>query len=115
MDDPSLLDQVFAWSATGTGILAAVLVSLNLGVRVTGWAFVIFTVSSVAWMGTALIREDAMALFTQNAVMFVINLIGIYRYLINPSRALKRQMAQEAAAQQDGAQAGGSAGATATA
>ena len=113
MDDPTLLDQVFAWSATGTGILAAVLVSLNLGVRVTGWAFVIFTVSSVAWMGTALIREDAMALFTQNAVMFVINLIGIYRYLINPSRELKKQMAREAAEQ--GAQAGGSAGVTAAA
>ena len=113
MDDPSLLDQVFAWSATGTGIAAAVLVSLNLGVRVTGWAFVIFTVSSVAWMGTALIREDAMALFTQNAVMFVINLIGIYRYLINPSRQLRRQMAQENAERD--AQAAGSAGATATA
>ena len=113
MDDPPLLDQVLAWSATGTGIAAAVLVSLNLGVRVTGWAFVIFTVSSIAWMGTALIREDAMALFTQNAVMFVINLIGIYRYLINPSRKLRRQMAQEEA--QRTAQAGGSAGATAAA
>ena len=113
MDDPSLLDQALAWSATSTGVLAAVLVSLNLGVRVTGWAFVIFTVSSVAWMATALVREDAMALLVQNAVLFVINVIGIYRYLIHPSGEVKAQLEDEG--EGDTPQAGGSAGATATA
>ena len=111
--ETALIDDIASWSATATGISAAVLVSLNLGVRVTGWAFVIFTVSSVAWMLTAWIREDATALFIQNAVMFVINVIGIYRYLINPDRKLRRQMAEEA--RQHDAQAAGSAGATAAA
>lgn len=113
MPDASLLDTLLSWSATATGILAAVLVSLNLGVRVTGWAFVIFTASSVFWMATALTRGDAEALLVQNAVMFVINLIGIYRYLINPSRKLRKQMAKEDAEREG--QAGGSAGATAAA
>ena len=106
-----MLETTAAWSATATGILAAVLVSLNLGVRITGWAFVIFTISSVAWMATALIRGDNEALLIQNAVMFVINLIGIYRYLINPSRALRKQMREEERA----AQAAGSGGVTAAA
>ncbi|MBB4659762.1 hypothetical protein [Parvularcula dongshanensis] len=107
----SLIDNAFSWAATGTGILAAVLVSLNLGVRVTGWAFVVFTVSSVAWMVTALMREEGTALFVQNAVMFVINLIGIYRYLLHPNRQLRAQMAKEAGE----GQGAGSAGATAAA
>ncbi|MEE4210552.1 MAG: hypothetical protein V2I43_14965 [Parvularcula sp.] len=87
------------WTATATGVVAAIIVSLNLGITKTGWGFVIFTVSSVAWIGAALL-EGEMALGVQNAVLFVINIIGIYRYLIHGK---KRQ------------QAAGSGGATATA
>lgn len=100
---------ILEWAATGTGIVAAIVVSLNLGVRITGWGFVVFTVSSVCWIAAALMQGET-ALTVQNAVLFVINLIGIYRYLINPSREVKAQMAKE-----DDAQAGGSAGATAAA
>ena len=101
------LATTLEWAATGTGIAAAIVVSLNLGVRATGWGFVVFTVSSVCWIAAALMQGET-ALTVQNAVLFVINLIGIYRYLVNPSRALRRQMRAEA-------QAGGSAGATAAA
>ena len=104
------LATTLEWAATGTGIAAAIVVSLNLGVRITGWGFVVFTVSSVCWIAAAVMQGET-ALTVQNAVLFVINLIGIYRYLINPSRALKRQMADEAG----DAHAGGSAGATAAA
>jgi hypothetical protein len=73
---------ILEWAATGTGIVAAIVVSLNLGPIKTGWGFVIFTVSSVCWILAALLQGE-MALTVQNAVLFVINLIGIYRYLIN--------------------------------
>ena len=106
---------ILEWAATGTGIAAAIVVSLNLGVRITGWGFVVFTVSSVCWIAAAVMQGET-ALTVQNGVLFVINLIGIYRYLINPSRALRKQMAQEAGEDgSSGAQAGGSAGATAAA
>ena len=104
------LATTLEWAATGTGIAAAITVSLNLGVRVTGWGFVVFTVSSVCWIAAAVMQGET-ALTVQNGVLFVINLVGIYRYLLNPSRKLRRQMAAE----EGEAQAGGSAGATATA
>lgn len=72
----------FEWAATGTGILAAIIVSLNLGAKKTGWGFVVFTFSSVCWIIAALM-EGEMALTIQNAVLFVINVIGIWRYLLN--------------------------------
>ena len=110
MDTATILE----WAATGTGIAAAIVVSLNLGVRATGWGFVVFTVSSVCWIAAALMQGET-ALTVQNGVLFVINLIGIYRYLINPSRALRKQMAEEDGTSEGAAQAGGSAGATAAA
>ncbi|MCQ8184295.1 hypothetical protein [Parvularcula maris] len=92
---------ILEWCATGTGIAAAIIVSLNLGARMTGWGFVIFTVSSVCWIAAALMQEE-MALTVQNGVLFVINLIGVYRYLINKGRGEKS------------GQAAGSAGGTRT-
>ena len=96
------LESLLEWTATGTGIIAAVIVSLNLGARVTGWGFVIFTVSSVCWIATAVMQGE-MPLTIQNGVLFVINLVGIWRYLFHPERQERKS------------QAGGSAGATAAA
>lgn len=86
MSFPTLLE----WAATGSGIIAAIIVSLNLGPRVTGWGFVIFTVSSVCWIATAVIQGE-MPLTIQNGVLFVINLIGIWRYLIHPDRQERKK------------------------
>ncbi|MFS0771601.1 hypothetical protein [Sphingomonas sp. 1P08PE] len=69
------------WFASISGMTAALLVSLDLGRRPTGWAFVIFVASSVAWFAGAWLTED-WALGTQNSVLFAINLLGVYRYLI---------------------------------
>lgn len=73
--------EILKWLASGSGIVAAAMVSLDLGRRLTGWGFVIFLASSIAWIAGAVLTGDA-ALGTQNAVLFVINLIGVYRYLI---------------------------------
>ena len=68
------------WAAALSGILAAFMVSLDFGRRVTGWGFVIFTGSSICWISGAILSRD-WALGTQNVVLFGINLLGIYRYL----------------------------------
>jgi hypothetical protein len=75
-------ETALEWAATGSGVIAAIIVSLNLGATKTGWGFVIFTFSSVCWIGAALMQGE-MALTVQNAVLFVINIIGIYRYLLS--------------------------------
>ncbi|MBN8807757.1 MAG: hypothetical protein J0I47_05925 [Sphingomonas sp.] len=72
---------ILKWTASISGIVAALMASLDSGRRVTGWGFVIFVGSSICWIVGALLSKDA-ALGTQNAVLFAVNLFGVYRYLI---------------------------------
>ena len=76
----SLID-ILKWYASISGIIAAFMVSLDLGRRITGWGFVLFVTSSIAWISGALLTKDE-PLWTQNIVLFGINCFGIYRYLI---------------------------------
>lgn len=80
MDDSPLVIGL-KWFATVTGIVAALMVAWDHGRRVTGWGFVIFAGSSIAWIGGALLAGDG-ALTTQNGVLLLINIFGVYRYLI---------------------------------
>jgi hypothetical protein len=75
------LGEIIRWSASASGILAAVVVALNLGRRTTGIGFVVFTGSSISWMVAGYL-ENLPSLLTQNAVLTTINLLGIYRWLI---------------------------------
>lgn len=80
MEDSPLVTGL-KWFATGTGIIAALMVSLDSGRRVTGWGFVIFVASAIAWIAGAVLSQD-WALTAQNGVLLGINLFGVYRYLI---------------------------------
>ena len=73
--------DVVRWLATGTGIVAAILVALNLGAKITGIGFCIFLVCSISWTAVGLFADET-GLAIQNAVLTVINIVGIYRYLI---------------------------------
>lgn len=73
--------EILAWFASISGIVAAFMVSLDNGRRVTGWGFALFVLSSIAWITGAAFRGDD-PLLTQNLVLFGINLFGVYRYLI---------------------------------
>ena len=75
-----LLD-ILKWFASISGIVAAFMVSLDNGRRVTGWGFALFVASSIAWISGALIDGES-ALLSQNLVLFGINIFGVYRYLI---------------------------------
>jgi len=75
------LTTALKWFAAGSGVVAATMVALDYGRRTTGWGFVLFVLSSIAWMAGALLSKDG-ALGTQNVVLFAINLLGVYRYLI---------------------------------
>lgn len=75
------LITLLKWTASISGIVAALMVSLDSGRRVTGWGFVIFVGSSICWMAGAVLSKDP-ALGTQNVALFGVNLFGVYRYLI---------------------------------
>ncbi|MGZ8283809.1 MAG: hypothetical protein ACXWUN_12785 [Allosphingosinicella sp.] len=79
------MSEILEWFATIVGIVAALLIAADLGRRATGLGFVLFTFASIAWIGYGLVDEEG-GLMTQNIVLFVINLIGVYRYLIRKQR-----------------------------
>lgn len=69
------------WVAMASGIIAAVMISADLGRRITGYAFIVFLVSSSIWVAVGLMQHEAPLMY-QNLVLTVINFIGIYRWLI---------------------------------
>ncbi|WP_033074828.1 hypothetical protein [Sphingopyxis sp. MWB1] len=77
----TILDALQYYGA-GAATLAALIVSLNLGRRWTGWAFVIFVTSSIALIAWGFLQSDSEGIGWQNIALLVINGIGVYRYLI---------------------------------
>ena len=77
----TLLD-VLQYYGAAAGALAALIVSLDLGRRWTGWAFVIFVSASIALILWGFLSKEAEGIGAQNIVLFAINLLGVYRYLI---------------------------------
>lgn len=74
---------VLQWYGAIAAAIAAFTVALDLGRRPTGWAFVLFTTSSVAFILYGFLDprpEEAIA--SLNVVLLFINLFGVYRYLI---------------------------------
>jgi hypothetical protein len=67
----------------GVAVLAALLVSLNVGRRVTGWAFVLFVTSSIALIAWGFLAQDSEGIGWQNVAMLGINLVGVWRYLLS--------------------------------
>jgi hypothetical protein len=77
-----LVIQLLQWYGAVVGALAALIVSLDLGRKWTGYGFVLFVTSSIALVLWGFLGPEAKGIGTQNIILFVINLIGVYRYLI---------------------------------
>ncbi len=69
------------WYAAVSGVIAAALVAWDYSRKVSGWAFVLFVSTSIAWIVSSVINKTA-PLAVQNVLMLGINLLGVYRYLI---------------------------------
>src|SRR3546814_16806113 len=61
-----LLLTVLQWYGAAAGAVAALIVSLNIGRRPTGWAFVIFVTSSIALIGWGFLNDEGKGIGTQN-------------------------------------------------
>ncbi|MBP8231942.1 hypothetical protein [Rhizorhabdus sp.] len=82
-----MLTMALQYYGAAAGAIAALIVSLDLGRRWTGFGFVIFVTSSLALIAWGFLKPDAEGIGMQNIILFVINLIGVYRYLIRKGRA----------------------------
>lgn len=67
-----------------TGILGALLLAWRG--RLAAWAWVLWIVSSLAWIVFAIrIRIGSVSLLAQQSVFAAINILGVYRWLIRKS------------------------------
>jgi hypothetical protein len=76
------LVNVLQYYGAAAGAIAALIVSLDLGRKATGYGFVIFVTSSIALILWGFLSRDGDGIGAQNVILFGINLVGVYRYLI---------------------------------
>ena len=74
---------VLQYYGAGAATLAALIVSLNLGRRITGWAFVLFVTSSIALIAWGFLDDNSEGIGWQNVALLFINATGVWRYLIS--------------------------------
>jgi hypothetical protein len=79
------MENSLSWIATAATIAAASITASNLGTRITGYGFIVFTVGSIAWLGFGLMSGQP-ALVSTNAVLTLLNLFGIWRWLGRQAR-----------------------------
>ncbi len=76
------MEQFAGWAAMALTIIAALMTASNLGARVTGWGFAMFTLGSVAWITADVLGEDTMlSLLLAHCVLLFVNLFGVWRWL----------------------------------
>jgi hypothetical protein len=74
------LENLPSYVAPAATMVAAMMTAANLGARVTGWGFVVFTVGSICWSMIG-ITTGQQNLLLSNAFLTLVNLVGIWRWL----------------------------------
>jgi hypothetical protein len=77
--------DTISWVATVATIIAASMTAANLGSRVTGFGFVVFTIGAVCWIRVGIVTHQPALLWT-NAVLAMLDLFGVWRWLGRQSR-----------------------------
>ena len=73
------------WIAAIGTMIAAAMIAADLGRRVTGWGFVLFCAVAVTWIVSGL-TGGAMPIAAMNAILLLINLWGVWQFLLNPRK-----------------------------
>ena len=79
------MDETLGWIASAATIVAAIMTAANLGSRVTGLGFVVFTMGSVAWSSVGILTGQT-SLIVTNVFLFAVNLFGVWRWLGRQAR-----------------------------
>ena len=74
------MEQAANWIAPVATTIAAIMVAAHLGSRLTGYGFIVFSIGSIGWMAVGWFNDQA-NLIWQNAILLVINMIGVWRWL----------------------------------
>lgn len=74
------MEEIAHWVAPAATTIAALMTASNLGSRITGYGFAVFTIGSLAWLALG-ISTGQQSLVWQNVVLTVLNLFGMWRWL----------------------------------
>lgn len=72
--------DIAAWAAPAATMLAAMMTAANLGARLTGAGFVVFTAGSLLWSYIG-ISTGQTGLLVTNGFLTLVNLVGVWRWL----------------------------------
>lgn len=76
------MQEVAGWIALAATVTAALMTAANLGARITGWGFAMFTLGTAAWITADVLGEDTpLSLLVTHCVLLVVNLFGVWRWL----------------------------------
>ncbi len=74
------MESIATWLAPIATTIAALMTASNLGSRITGYGFAVFTIGSLAWLALGFATGQP-SLVWQNAILTALNLFGIWRWL----------------------------------
>ncbi len=74
------MEQAANWIAPIATTIAAIMVAANLGSKITGYGFIIFSMGAIGWIGVGYFTHQPNLLW-QNAFLLAVNLIGVWRWL----------------------------------
>ena len=74
------MSEIAGWIAPVATMIAAMMTAANLGARVTGWGFVVFTLGSVCWSVVGLSTGQTNLVAT-NVFLTLVNVVGMWRWL----------------------------------
>jgi hypothetical protein len=75
------IPEILRWTASVITMGAGLVLAARVRPRLIGWAFVVLTLGSIIWVGVGYLNGE-FALMAQNIVITLINVFGIYRWLI---------------------------------
>ncbi len=87
--------EILEWYATVSGVIAAIMLAGDFGRRITGFAFILFCTRNIAWIAFAQM-DDTGGLMWQNIILFGVNLIGVWQYLLSPKNRRKMKAVKQA-------------------
>jgi hypothetical protein len=77
--------ETISWVATVATIVAAFMTAANLGSRVTGLGFAVFTLGALCWIADGALTHQPALMWT-NVVLTVLDLFGVWRWLGRQAR-----------------------------
>lgn len=72
--------DTISWIATAATILAASITAANLGSRITGYGFIMFTFGALCWIAVGYLDHQPALMWT-NLVLTGLDIFGIWRWL----------------------------------